>query len=226
MFDGGLLARYGMEFVQEVLWPAFTATLQMMLVSAILSSILGFLLAVLLVVTNEGGMMQNKPLYSVLSFIVNVVRSFPFIILMVVLLPFTKMLVHTSIGVSAAIVPLTIAATAFTARLIETSLLEVDKELLEAMKSFGLTDTQVIFRVMLSEALPAIVSNIVLAMIAILGSTAVAGAVGAGGIGSVALTYGYQRFDEGVMVVTVITLIAMVQVIQVIGNYVYRKLKA
>jgi D-methionine transport system permease protein len=145
---------------------------------------------------------------------------------MVVLLPFTKMLVHTSIGVSAAIVPLTIAATAFTARLIETSLLEVDKELLEAMKSFGLTDTQVIFRVMLSEALPAIVSNIVLAMIAILGSTAVAGAVGAGGIGSVALTYGYQRFDEGVMVVTVITLIAMVQVIQVIGNYVYRKLKA
>lgn len=224
MFDG-LITTYGMRFFEEVLGPAFAATLQMMLISTALSSILGFFLAVVLVVTNKGGMMENRVVYNILSFVINVIRSFPFIILMILLLPFTKMLVHTSIGVSAAIVPLTIAASAFTARLIENSLLEVDKELIEAMKSFGLTDTQVIFKVMLSEALPSIVSNIVLAMIAILGSTAVAGAVGAGGIGSVALTYGYQRFDQGVMIITVVVLIAMVQVIQVIGNFLYRKIK-
>ena len=224
MFDG-LLTTYGMRFVTEILVPAFVATLQMMLISTILSSILGFFLAVVLVVTNKGGMMENKAVYNILSFIINVIRSFPFIILMILLLPFTKMLVHTSIGVSAAIVPLTIAASAFIARLIENSLLEVDGELIEAMKSFGLTDVQVIFKVMLSEALPSIVSSIVLAMIAILGSTAVAGAVGAGGIGSVALTYGYQRFDQGVMIITVVVLIAMVQIIQVAGNGLYRKIK-
>ncbi len=225
MFDG-LIATYGMRFVNEVLVPAFAATMQMLIVSTILSSILGFLLAVVLVITNKGGMMENKAVYNVLSFMINVIRSFPFIILMILILPFTKMLVNTSIGVSAAIVPLTIAASAFTARLIENSLMEVDRELIEAMRSFGLTDAQVIFKVMLPEALPSIVSSTVLAMIAILGSTAVAGAVGAGGIGSVALTYGYQRFDQGVMIVTVLTLIVLVQIIQVVGNLIYRKIKS
>ncbi len=225
MFDG-LIATYGMRFVNEVLVPAFAATMQMLIVSTIFSSILGFLLAVVLVITNKGGMMENKAVYNVLSFMINVIRSFPFIILMILILPFTKMLVNTSIGVSAAIVPLTIAASAFTARLIENSLMEVDRELIEAMRSFGLTDAQVIFKVMLPEALPSIVSSTVLAMIAILGSTAVAGAVGAGGIGSVALTYGYQRFDQGVMIVTVLTLIVLVQIIQVVGNLIYRKIKS
>ena len=225
MFDG-LIATYGMRFVNEVLVPAFAATMQMLIVSTILSSILGFLLAVVLVITNKGGMMENKAVYNVLSFMINVIRSFPFIILMILILPFTKMLVNTSIGVSAAIVPLTIAASAFTARLIENSLMEVDRELIEAMRSFGLTDAQVIFKVMLPEALPSIVSSTVLAMIAILGSTAVAGAVGAGGIGSVALTYGYQRFDQGVMIVTVLTLIVLVQIIQVVGNLIYRKINS
>ncbi|MCR6545750.1 methionine ABC transporter permease [Dehalobacterium formicoaceticum] len=197
----------------------------MLIISTLISSVAGFLVAVVLVVTNKGGMLQNKLIYGILSFLVNVIRSFPFIILVVFILPVTKVIVGTSIGVKAAIVPLVVAATAFIAKIIENSLQEVDEDLIEAMKSFGLSDAQVIFNVMFSEALPSIVSGIILATIAILGSTAMAGAVGAGGIGSVALTYGYQSFNKQVMWLTVIILIILVQVIQFIGNLVYRRMK-
>ena len=141
------------------------------------------------------------------------------------MLPVTKAIVGTAIGVKAAIVPLTVSAAAFIAKLVESALQEVDPELVEAMRSFGLRDRQVVFRVMFSEAMPAIVSGVIIATIAILSATAVAGAVGAGGIGSVALTYGYQSFNYTVMYITVISLIIMVQLIQWIGNAVYRKMK-
>jgi D-methionine transport system permease protein len=219
------LSQYQLSFLNKILLPAFAATFQMLIISTIISVVLGCLLAVVLVITNKGGIIENKYVYGVLSFIVNVIRSFPFIILVVFILPFTKMVVGTSIGVQAAIVPLVIAATAFIARIIESSLQEVNPELLEAMRSFGISDRQLIFKVMFSEALPSMISGIILATIAILGSTAMAGAVGAGGIGAVALTYGYQSFNQGVMFLTVFILIVTVQIIQTLGNLVYRKMK-
>lgn len=219
------LTDYQQAFWDRILLPAFKATFEMLIISTVISAVLGFLVAVALVITNRGGIRQNKYIYGILSFFVNVIRSFPFIILLVFILPFTKMVVGTSIGVKAAIVPLVIAATAFIARIIENSLQEVDLDLLEAMRSFGISDRQLIFRVMFSEAMPSMISGIILATIAILGSTAMAGAVGAGGVGSVALTYGYQSFNEGVMFITVFILIALVQIIQSLGDLVYRKMK-
>jgi D-methionine transport system permease protein len=219
------LTEYQELFLQRVLLPALSATFQMLIVSTVISSALGFLVAVLLVVTNKDGIIENKFIYTIVGFLVNVIRSFPFIILVVFILPFTKALVGSSIGVKAAIVPLVVAATAFIAKIIENALQEVDKDLLKAMKSFGLSDGQLIFRVMFSEAMPSIISGVILATVAILGSTAMAGALGAGGIGAVALTYGYQRFDKPVMFLTVAILIIVVQLIQALGNFVYRKLK-
>ena len=159
------------------------------------------------------------------SFIVNIIRSFPFLILMVFLLPFTKMVMGTSIGVKAAVVPLIVAATAFIAKIIENAMQEVDDGLIEAMRSFGISEAQVVFRVTFVEALPAIVSGIILTMISILGCTAMAGAMGAGGIGNVALLYGYQKFNKNVMWGCAIVLVVFTELIEAIGRWVYRKLK-
>ena len=141
------------------------------------------------------------------------------------LIPFTRAIVGTSIGVEAAVVPITIGAAPFIARVIEGALNEVDKGLIEAAKSFGATKRQIVFKVMIKEAMPSIISGITLSVISILGYTAMAGAVGAGGLGNVALTYGHQRFDTAVMVYTVITLVIIVQIIQGLGNLAYKKLK-
>lgn len=220
-----ILSEYQISFLRKVLLPAFAATFKMLAISTVLSTIFGLLVAVLLVVTNKDGVLKNKFAYSIISFFVNIIRSFPFIILVVFILPFTKTVVGTSIGVKAAVVPLTIAATAFIAKIIENSLQEVDKDLLKAMRSFGLTDAQLIFRVMFSEAMPSIVSGIILATVAILGTTAMAGALGAGGIGAVALTHGYQNFNKPVMYLTVTILTVLVQLIQELGSFVYRKMR-
>ena len=216
---------YQVSFYKLVLLPAFVATFQMLIISTVISTILGFLLAILLIITNKGGILENKYVYAILSFIINVIRSFPMIILVVAILPFTKLLVGQSYGVAAAIVPLVVAATAFISKIIENALQEVDKSLLSAMRSFGLSETQIVFRVRFSEAMPAIISGIILATISILGATAVAGALGAGGIGAVALQYGYQSFNKPVMFLTVTILIILVQVIQSFGDFIYRKMK-
>ena len=169
--------------------------------------------------------MQNKYLYGILSFIINVIRSFPFIILIIFIIPFTKLIAGTSIGVKGALVPLVVAGTAYISKIIENALKEVDPILIQSMKSFGLSDSQVIFKVMFSEALPAIVSGIILATISILGCTAMAGTVGAGGVGAVSIIYGYQSFRKDVMYVTVAILIILVQLIQTLGDKVYWKMK-
>lgn len=223
MFD--LISPDRQAFIAKILLPAFFSTLRMLVVSVIISTMLGFFLSVVLVVTNKGGLHPNKWIYKIMDFIVNTFRSFPFIILVVAILPFTKMLVGTSIGEKAAIVPLVVAATAFIARIIENAMQEVDEQLIEAARSFGASDAQIIFKVLLVEAMPAIVSGIILATIAILSATAMAGAVGAGGLGAVALVYGYQSFSKDIMLITVIILIVMVQVIQTVGNFVYQKMK-
>ena len=194
----------------------------MIIVPTIIATILGFILAIILVLTKPKGLKPNKYVYSVVGSVVNIVRSFPFIILLVALIPFTRFLIGTSIGETAAIVPITIGAAPFIARIIENALNEVDEGLIEAAKSFGATKTQIIFKVMIKEAMP---SGITLSVISILGYTAMAGTVGAGGLGKVALVYGHQRFDTAVMIYVVITLVIVVQAIQMLGDYAYKKLK-
>ncbi|SFA79801.1 D-methionine transport system permease protein [Clostridium frigidicarnis] len=211
--------------VNKIIVPSLVDTLYMILFSTLLSAILGFVLAIVLVVTDDKGIKPNKVVYSILSTVINILRSFPFIILAVAIIPFTRMVVGTSIGEKAAIVPLTIAAAPFIARLIESSLNEVNPSLIEAAKSFGASNSQIVFKVMLKEAIPSIISDLTLAIISILGLTAMAGAVGAGGLGAVGLTYGYQSFNDTIMYTTVILLIIVVQIVQFIGNIAYKKLK-
>ncbi len=213
-----------LEFVENILLEALGQTLYMTIIATVLATIIGFIIAIILVVTDEKGLRPNKQINTVLGAIINTVRSFPFIILIVAIIPFTRMIVGTSIGVDAALVPLTIGAAPFIARVIESALKEVDGGLIEAAKSFGASDFQIIFKVMIKEALPSIVSGITLSTISILGYTAMAGSVGAGGLGAVALTYGHQRFDTQAMIYTVVTLIIIVQVIQYLGNLAYKKL--
>lgn len=213
------------NFWKMIMLPAFESTFQMVLITTVFGTLLGALVAVVLVVTNETGMHPNRVVYKVTAFLVNVVRSFPFVILMVFLMPVTKGIMGTSIGVKAAVVPLTVSAAAFIARLIESAMQEVDPSLVEAMRSFGISDFQLVWRVIVSEATPAIISGIILATVAILGSTAMAGTMGAGGIGAAALTYGYQSFNYEVMYTIAFILVIFVELIQGIGNYVYRRMK-
>lgn len=219
------LTEYQINFWERILQPAFVGTIQMVVITTIVGTILGFLIAVVLLVTAKDGIRPNHFIYGLFSFIVNVIRSFPFIILIVFLLPFTKLVAGTSIGVRAAVVPLIVSASAFIAKLIENAMQEVDKGLIEAMKSFGISEAQVVFRVMLSEAMPSIISGVILAMISILGCTAMAGTMGAGGIGNVAITYGYQKFNTTVMIMTAVILIIFVELIERVGKWVYRKMK-
>lgn len=212
-------------YVTEILGESLLQTLYMIIVPTIVATILGFIMAVILVVTKPKGLKPNKTVYNILGFIVNIVRSFPFIILLIALIPFTRFIVGTSIGETAAIVPITIGAAPFIARVIESALNEVDEGLIEAAKSFGATNLQIIFKVIVKEAMPSIVSGITLSIISILGCTAMAGTIGAGGLGKVAISYGYQRFDTSVMIYVVVTLIIMVQIIQSAGDYAYKKLK-
>ena len=194
-------------YLTEILGEALLETLYMIIVPTICATILGFIMAIILIVTKPNGLKPNKTIYNILGFIVNIVRSFPFIILLVALIPFTRAIVGTSIGETAAIVPITVGAAPFIARVIENALNEVDDGLIEAAKSFGATKRQIIFKVIVKEAMPSIVSGITLSIISILGYTAMAGTVGAGGLGKVAIVYGHQRFDTSVMIYVVITLI-------------------
>lgn len=212
-------------YLTEILGEALLQTLYMTIVPTIFATILGFIMAVILFISKPNGLKANKTIYSILSFIVNIVRSFPFIILLVALFPVTRFIVGTSMGETAAMVPITIGAAPFITRVIENALNEVDEALIEAAKSFGATNTQIIFKVIVKEAMPSIVSGITLSIISILGYTAMAGAVGAGGLGKVAIVYGHQRFDTSVTIYVVVTLIIIVQLIQSIGDLAYKKLK-
>ena len=208
----------------DVMIQAVGQTVYMVFFSTLFASILGFILGIVVTVTSPKGLKLNNILYNVLDLIINVLRSFPFIILIVFIIPLTRAIVGTPIGEAAAIVPLTIAAAPFVARIIESSLKEVDSGVIEAAKSFGASNTQIIFKVMLKEAVPSIISGLTLTIINIIGYSAMAGSVGAGGLGKVAISYGYQRYQTDVMIVTVIILIIMVQGLQSLGNYLYKKL--
>ncbi len=206
----------------DILLPALGQTVYMSLVSTFFAVVIGFMLAIVLMLTSKGGLRENQAVYSILDVVINTLRSFPFIILMIVLFPLTKFLIGKSIGTTAAIIPLTIGAAPFVARLIESALKEVDNGVVEAAKSFGASDFQIIFKVMCVEALPSIISAITLTLITVIGFSAMAGAVGGGGLGDVAIKYGYYRFQTDTMIYTVIILIALVQVVQSLGDYFYK----
>ena len=204
---------------------ALWETLYMVIVSTVLSGIFGSGVAILMIITGPSGLRPNAPLYRVLDVVVNLLRSFPFIILLIAIIPLTRIIVGTSIGSTASIVPLTIAATPFVARLMEGSLLEVDRGVVEAAKSFGASTWQIIWGVMIKEAMPSLVLNWAVVAITLLGYSAMAGVVGGGGLGDLAIKYGYNRFQTDVMIYSVAILIVVVQVIQCIGNYIYEKIR-
>ena len=201
--------------------PSFLATMKMLLWAMIISIFFGMCIGLMLALTRKGGLCENPFLYRVFDVFVSVVRSFPFIIL----IPLTRFLVGTSIGWQAAIVPLTFACSPFMGRIIQNALQEVNPALIEVAQSFGASKIQIIMRVMLVEAVPAIVSGVVLAIINLLGATAMAGAIGAGGLGATAMIYGYQNFNDMVMYSICVVLVILVLVIQCIGDIVYNKLK-
>ncbi|KAF3889604.1 MULTISPECIES: methionine ABC transporter permease [Nostocales] len=214
----------GWELVQS-LWLASLETFYMVGLSAIVAILLGLPLGLLLVMTGPGNVLDSPQVNKALSAVVNTGRSFPFIILLVVLTPLTRLVVGTSIGSTAALVPLTIAAIPFFARIAETSILEVDKGLIEAAEAMGCNYWQIVFKVLIPEALPSIILGITILIVSLLNSSAMAGAVGGGGLGNLAIQYGYQRFDVGVMFSTILVLIVLVQLIQFLGDLLARQLR-
>ena len=210
MFDAQL-----MEMLAEGVWD----TLYMTIVSTGLSYLFGIPVGVLLVICRKDGIMPRPLLYAVLDVVVNLTRSFPFLILMIAVIPFTRFLVGTTIGNNATVVPLVIAAVPFVGRLIESSLLEVDAGVVEAAQSMGASDWQIITKVLLPEALPSLLNGSAVAAITILGYSAMSGAVGGGGLGKLAIMYGYNRYQTDIMFITIILLIIIVQLFQMLGNW-------
>ena len=208
----------------DLLLKSLGETCYMVVVAILLATLIGVPLGVILTVTRKDHILPNAIIHNVLGAIVNATRSTPFIILMVAIIPLTRMIVGSSIGTTAAIVPLTITASPFIARVIESSLLEVDRGVIEAAQSMGASPFEIITQVMLPESLHSIVLGITLALIALIGASAMAGALGGGGLGDLAIRYGYQRFQMDVMIATVVVLIIMVQGVQSIGNTLSRKL--
>ena len=208
----------------SLLWTGIQQTFYMVGVSMAISTLLGIPLGVGVVVTEEDNILENKYINFILSSIINIVRSIPFIVLMVALIPFTRILVGTSIGTTAAVVPLTIAAIPFIGRIVESSLKEVDQGVIEAAQSMGATSWEIITKVLLPEALPSLILGLTITAITLIGFSAIAGAIGAGGLGDIAVRYGYHRFETVIMVKTVLLLIVLVQSVQTFGNWLANKL--
>jgi len=200
------------------IWLATLDTLLMLGGSLLFTILLGLPLGVLLFLSGPRQLFENRPLYAALSFVVNVLRSLPFIILLIVMIPFTVLLTGTSLGVAGAIPPLVVGAAPFFARLVETALREVDRGIIEATQAMGATTRQIIFSALLPEARPGIIAAITVTAITLVSYTAMAGVVGAGGLGDLAIRFGYQRFQTDVMVVTVVLLLVLVQVLQSVGD--------
>ncbi|HEX7890984.1 MAG TPA: methionine ABC transporter permease [Ramlibacter sp.] len=202
------------------LWETFA----MVGISGIAGTLIGIPLGVLLRLTDQGGVLQNGSVNRVVGGIVNAVRSTPFIILLVAIIPFTRLVTGSSIGTAAAVVPLTVAAAPFIARLVEASLREVDQGLVEAALAMGASTSQIVFKVLLPEALPGIVGGFTITLVSLTGYSAMAGAIGGGGLGDLGIRYGYQRFLPEIMLAVVVVLIAFVQAVQSLGDWAVRRL--
>ena len=214
-----------MRYLPTVILPAIGDTLKMVLVSAVLSIFFGIILGIILVMTADNVLSPHPIIHGILGKVTDVIRSFPMMILIVAIAPITRFFIGTKIGVQAAIFAITLGSTPFATRMTENSLNTVDPQLIKMAKSIGASKLQIIFKVMLVEALPTMISNFTIMMINMLNTSAMAGAVGAGGLGAVALTYGYQRFDYMIMYFIVIILIFLVMLIQGIGNKLYKLTK-
>lgn len=209
----------------HVIWKSLGETLQMTSISLLLSVLIGIPLGLLIVLTRPGQLFENKIFYQVLNLVINIVRSIPFIILLFFILPFTKFIVGTTIGVKGVIVPLVVYTAPYIARLMETALLEVSPGVVEAYTAMGIKRRQIVFNVLLREARSAIVLGLTIATVGLIGATAMAGLVGAGGLGDLAYRFGHIRFQVDVMYAAVFILILLVQLVQSIGNRVATKLK-
>ena len=207
-----------------LLTKALGETIYMVAVSMAIATVLGIPLGVLLHTTSKGQILESPALNRVIGGIVNAIRSIPFIILMVAIIPFTRLLVGSAIGTTAAMVPLVIASVPFIGRQVETSLKEVPYGIVEAALSMGATPAQIICRVLLPEAMPSITAQLTTVIIALVGESAMAGAIGGGGLGDLAIRYGYQRFRPEIMLATVVVLIALVQLVQFVGNTLAKRL--
>ncbi|GAF20489.1 methionine ABC transporter permease protein [Bacillus sp. JCM 19047] len=213
------------EITSDILTQALFETIYMVAWSLLFSALLGVVLGVILVVTRPGHIMENRFIYNLINPVINVLRSIPFIILLVAIIPITRFFVGTAYGTTAAIVPLVFYAGPYIARLIENSLLEIEPGIIEAADSMGASKWQIIFKFLVPEAMGSLILSMTTATIGLLGATAMAGAIGAGGIGEVAISYGYNRFDDGTMFITVLLLIIMVQGLQTIGNIASKKVR-
>ncbi len=203
---------------------SFVETLIMVGISGLAGALIGVPLGVLLRLTDRGSILENPLFNRTVGTAVNAVRSTPFIILLVAIIPFTRLITGSSIGTAAAVVPLTIAAAPFVARLVEASLREVDAGLIEAAQAMGATNTQIVFKVLLPEAVPGIVAGLTITLVSLTGYSAMAGAIGGGGLGDLGIRYGYQRFMPEVMIAVVLILIVFVQAVQSAGDWLVRRL--
>ena len=207
----------------DLLWEGTLDTIYMTLVSTFFSYVFGMIMAVILVITRADGIRPHPVIFRVLDVIVNLTRSFPFLILMIAIIPFTRWLVGTTIGNNATVVPLVVAAAPFVARLIEQSLLEVDSGVIEAAQSMGASTWQLIWKVFIPEATPSLINGSAIAATTILGYSAMSGAVGGGGLGKLAIMYGYNRYQNDIMFATVVLLIIIVQLLQSFGDWATRR---
>ena len=199
-------------------------TIVMVGISGVVGALLGIPLGVFLRLTDHGGVLENGPVNKLVGWVVNAVRSTPFIILLVAIIPLTRFVTGSSIGTAAAVVPLTIAAAPFVARLVESALREVDHGLVEAAQAMGATTSQIVWKVLLPEALPGIVAGLTITFVSLTGYSAMAGAIGGGGLGDLGIRYGYQRFLPEIMLAVVLVLIFFVQAVQSLGDWAVRKL--
>ena len=207
-----------LELMLKLLPTATFETLYMVFFSTLVAILIGGPIGVVLIISEKGGVRENIPLSQSLSTIVNIGRSFPFSILMVAIIPLTRLIAGTSLGTTAAIVPLSIAAIPFVARIIETSLKEVDSGIVEASQAMGATTWQIIYKVLVPEAMPGIILGITMTIINLIGYSAMAGLIGGGGLGKIADQYGYKRYNLPMMISTIVLLIIIVQIIQWLGN--------
>ncbi|APT50853.1 hypothetical protein BA81_04664 [Bacillus safensis FO-36b] len=208
----------------DVIWSATGETVYMTLISLAFAFAIGIILGLLLFLTSKGGLWENKPINAVIGAVVNIFRSIPFIILIILLLGFTKFLMHTILGPNAALPALVIGSAPFYARLVEIALREVDKGVIEAARSMGAKTSTIIFKVLLPESLPALISGITVTAIALIGSTAIAGAIGAGGLGDLAYVEGYQSGNTDVTLVATVFILIIVFIIQIIGDLITNKI--
>jgi len=215
-----------MDKIISLLLPAFNETIYMVLFSAIFSLIIGIPTGILLYVTKPGNLMPMNKLNKVLDLIINIGRSFPFIILMILVLPISRFIIGTTIGSTASIVPLSISAAPFVARIIEGAVSEVDRGIIEASISLGASKFEIITKVLIPEAFPSLIHGITLTIINLIGYSAMAGAIGGGGLGDVAIRYGYQRFQVDIMIISVVSIIILVQIVQFTGNTIVSNITA